>query len=172
MWKWAPVWVAEIMTGAEGGRRGWREKYREEVRWNRWKCAALCRLGHLPLSVSSIKSVMRMDEHESSCASHLFLCMFVHVCVYLLSCWAWRIQVHIHWRRRMSWWRLCGPKGRLEPRHTSLWREDEYEDPGREIHEKEKERAGEGENGTVWKKKKGGEKKDRKWWTLVYIYIN
>lgn len=39
---------------------------------------------------------------------------------YLLSCWAWHIRVRIHWRRRMSWWKLCGAKRRPELHHTSL----------------------------------------------------
>lgn len=53
---------------------------------------------------------------------HLWL-----VCSYLLSCWAWHTQACIHWRRQMSWWRLCEAEARPEPRHTSLWREKECE---------------------------------------------
>lgn len=49
---------------------------------------------------------------------------------YLLSCWVWRIRVHSHWRRRMSWWNPCGAKRRPDPHHTSLQRERHTEGEG------------------------------------------
>ncbi len=97
--------------------------------WFRYLLFLLSIVGVYTVYLSPCTSIMYARAHAHQ---QVFLCMFVQVCVYLLSCWAWHIRVHIHWRRLTSWWRLCGAEERREPHHTSLWTKKECEDPRRE----------------------------------------
>jgi len=142
------------MKRKKRGIRGW------EQLWSTLNCVTLWELGHLSHSESYIKSFIWMYVHVAKLAfcSYLylqkvckqipsFMCEYSIMsrvlclcekekawgcmCVYLLSYWAWHIQVHIHWRRQKSWWRPCEAEERQESRHTSLWGANECEDRDR-----------------------------------------
>lgn len=92
------------------------------------------------LFCTSLRHV-RYSYIDSSSSFVLYVC--VCLCLYLLSCWAWHIRVHIHWRRQMSWWRLCEAEERLELHHTLLWRQRESIWRAEERQKREEHRRGE-----------------------------